>query len=148
LLLFGLNPVAGRLSDRIGRAHLVLTAAVGLAVLVYPLFRLLTARPELATLVAVQCGLAALLALFTGPAAALIGELFPPRVRSTGISIGYNLAVPIFGGFAPYFVTRLDTGDHLAPAYYMMACAVPTLIALIWGGLGSGMMRNSATMKP
>jgi MHS family proline/betaine transporter-like MFS transporter len=58
--------------------------------------------------------------------------MFPPRVRSTGLSIGYNLAVPIFGGFAPFFVAWLDTGDHLAPAYYMMACAVPTVAVLVW----------------
>jgi hypothetical protein len=40
--------------------------------------------------------------------------------------------VPIFGGFAPYFVTRFDTGDHLTPAYYMIACALPTLATLLW----------------
>ncbi len=88
-----------------------------------------------------QGGMAVALAMFTGPAASLVGEMFPPAVRSTGLSLSYNIAVPIFGGFAPYFVTRLDTGDHLAPAFYMMACAVPTLAALLW-------MRRAGSTSP
>jgi hypothetical protein len=42
------------------------------------------------------------------------------------LSLAYNLAVMIFGGFAPFFVTWLieATGDPLAPAYYVMfGCA-------------------------
>jgi len=132
LLLFALNPVAGRLSDRIGRERLLLAAAIGLALLAYPSFLLLTQLRSLPVLLIVQGGLAACLAMFTGPSAALVGEMFPPHVRSTGLSLGYNLAVPIFGGFAPFIVAGLDTGDHLAPAYYMIACAVPTLLALRW----------------
>ncbi len=130
-LLYSLiNPLAGRLSDAIGRTKLVMAAALALTIIAFPLYRLLTLHPDGMTLLAVQGLLASLLALFAGPSAALIGELFPPEVRSTGISIGYNIAVPIFGGFAPYFVTRLDTGDHLAPAWYLIACALPTLLAL------------------
>ncbi|HLG87339.1 MAG TPA: MFS transporter [Alphaproteobacteria bacterium] len=145
-LLYSLiNPLAGRLSDKIGRTKLVLAAALALTLFAVPLYRLLTFHPDGETLFAVQGLLASLLALFAGPSAALIGELFPPEVRSTGISIGYNIAVPIFGGFAPYFVTRLDTGDHLAPAWYMIACALPTLAAL--AALLRQHSRHSATMR-
>lgn len=127
-----LNPIAGRLSDSIGRPNQLLASSLALVVAVFPAYLALTSHPVLPVLIAVQGGMAVLLAMFTGPSASLIGELFPPSVRSTGLSLSYNVAVPIFGGFAPYFVTRFDSGDHLTPAFYMAACAVPTLATLLW----------------
>jgi MHS family proline/betaine transporter-like MFS transporter len=132
LLYLVMNPVAGRLSDSIGRPRQMLVASLALAVLVYPAFLLMARQPTAPVLTAVSGFMAAALSMYTGPAAAQVGEMFPPAVRSTGLSLSYNIAVPIFGGFAPYFVTRFDSGDHLAPAWYMIACAVPTLAALIW----------------
>jgi len=127
-----LNPIAGRLSDSVGRPNQLLLSSLALAVAVYPAYLLLTSHPVLPVLIAVQGGMAVLLAMFTGPSASFIGEMFPPSIRSTGLSLSYNIAVPIFGGFAPYFVTRFDSGGHLAPAFYMIACAVPTLATLLW----------------
>jgi MHS family proline/betaine transporter-like MFS transporter len=75
--------------------------------------------------------MAAVLAIYTGPAASQVAEMFPPSVRSSGLSLSYN-AVPIFGGFAPYFVTRFDGVGYLAPAYYTIVCALPTLVTLLW----------------
>ncbi len=127
-----MNPVAGRLSDSIGRPTQLLVAAVLLALLVYPAFLLMAADRSFWVLASVQGFMAVVLAMYTGPAAALVGEMFPPAVRSTGLSLSYNVAVPIFGGFAPYFVTRFDSGAHLTPAYYMIACAVPSIATLLW----------------
>jgi MHS family proline/betaine transporter-like MFS transporter len=127
-----MNPVAGRLSDSIGRPWQLLLSALALLVLVYPAFALIVADRSPWVLALVQGGLAMLLAMYTGPAAAQVGEMFPPAVRSTGLSLSYNIAVPIFGGFAPYFVTRFDSGDHLTPAYYMIGCAAPTIATLLW----------------
>ena len=127
-----MNPVAGRLSDSIGRPIQLLVSAAALAVLVYPAFLLIVSDRSFWVLASVQGFMAVVLAMYTGPAAALVGEMFPPAVRSTGLSLSYNIAVPIFGGFAPYFVTRFDSGAHLTPAYYMMACAAPTIGTLLW----------------
>jgi MHS family proline/betaine transporter-like MFS transporter len=132
LLYLVLNPLSGRLSDTVGRVNQLIAASLALLLAAYPAYMLLTGHPTLPVLVVVQGGMAALLAMFSGPSASLTAEIFPPAVRSTGISIGYNLAVAIFGGFAPYFVTRFDTGDHMAPAIYLVVCAIPTLAALIW----------------
>jgi MHS family proline/betaine transporter-like MFS transporter len=132
LLYLVMNPVAGRLSDSIGRPRQMLAASLALAVLAYPAFLLMAQYPTSAVLTAVSGLMTTVLSMYTGASAAQMGEMFPPSVRSTGLSLSYNIAVPIFGGFAPYFVTRFDNGDHLAPAWYMIACAVPTLGALIW----------------
>ncbi len=127
-----MNPVAGRISDTIGRPIQLLLSALALALLVYPAFWLITTHHALWILASVQGFMAVVLAMYTGPAAAQVGEMFPAAVRSTGLSLSYNVAVPIFGGFAPYFVTRFDSGGHLTPAYYMIACAVPTIATLVW----------------
>jgi MHS family proline/betaine transporter-like MFS transporter len=141
LLYLVFNPVAGLVSDRIGRMRHLRIAGAAFAALVPPLFLLLARHPVMPVLIAVQGALGVLLAMYTGPAASAIGEMFPPRLRATGLSLGYNLAVPIFGGFAPYFVARMHTGDHLAPAWYIFACAIPALASLM---LPAGGRRPSA----
>jgi MHS family proline/betaine transporter-like MFS transporter len=75
--------------------------------------------------------MAILIAIFTGPAPAALGELYPTNVRSTGMSLAYNGAVAIFGGFAPFIATWMiaATGNNLAPAFYVVAAAVASLIA-------------------
>ncbi|UZF92354.1 hypothetical protein [Bosea sp. NBC_00550] len=62
-------------------------------------------------------------------------ELYPPAMRSTGVSIAYNLAVTVFGGFAPFITTWLivQTGSALAPAWYVMLAAAISLSALMMG---------------
>jgi len=54
-------------------------------------------------------------------------------MRSTGLSIAYNFAVMVFGGFAPFITTWLiaSTGSTLAPAWYVMVTAAISLLTLI-----------------
>jgi len=60
-------------------------------------------------------------------------ELFATRVRYSGFSIGYNACVAAFGGTTPYVVTRLtaQTADNVAPAYYVAAAAIVSLLAFL-----------------
>ena len=61
-------------------------------------------------------------AVFFGVFSTVMAELFPPQVRSAGMSMAYNVAVMIFGGFAQFIVTWLirSTGSPMAPAFYVM----------------------------
>jgi MHS family proline/betaine transporter-like MFS transporter len=108
------------------------TVAFVIALAAYPLFHWLNVSPTVQTLLQVQVILGVLLAAFTGPAPAVLAEQFPTAVRSTGLSIAYNLAVTIFGGFAPLIVTWLitSTGSKLAPSYYVTVAAVISIFAL------------------
>ncbi|MGN8023369.1 MFS transporter [Phyllobacterium sp. 22229] len=126
-------PVAGALSDRVGRKRLLLAAAIAIGVLIYPLFAWVNASPDLMTLAIVQGILGLLLAAFTGPAPALLAEQFPAGLRSTGLSLAYNFAVTIFGGFAAVIVTLLieATGTKLAPSFYVMAAALVSALTLL-----------------
>jgi MFS transporter, MHS family, proline/betaine transporter len=74
-----------------------------------------------------------LYAPYAGASPAFYAEIFPTRVRYTALSIGYNIAVAIFGGFAPFIATFLVrvTGNNHAPAAYVVAAALVTLVFLL-----------------
>lgn len=130
-----LAPVFGAWSDRIGRRPIMLASALGLLLLSWPLLHWLTSQPGALNLMLAQIVFALLIAGFSGPAPAAMAELYPPAMRSTGLSIAYNLAVTVFGGFAPFITTWLiaRTGSALAPAWYVMLAAAMSLTALIAG---------------
>jgi MHS family proline/betaine transporter-like MFS transporter len=71
-----------------------------------------------------------LIATYTGPILAAFAELFPTKVLSTGLSVAYNFAVTIFGGFAPFLMTWLiaRTGSNMAPALYVTVAAAVSLV--------------------
>jgi hypothetical protein len=62
----------------------------------------------------------------------MMAELFPANVRSTGLSLAYNVAVMLFGGFGQFIVTWLirATGTPLAPTYYVMAGIALSVVAV------------------
>jgi hypothetical protein len=68
-------------------------------VLAYPMFAYINSAPSLSTLLVFQLVFGTLIAAYTGPILAAFSELFPAKVLSTGLSVAYNLAVTIFGGF-------------------------------------------------
>src|SRR4051812_21055975 len=77
--------------------------------------------------------IATLKALYCGPLAALMAELLPAEARATGLGLGYNIGVTIFGGMGPAIMTALGTvaffGD-MAPGYYLSLVAVLSLVSL------------------
>jgi MFS transporter, MHS family, proline/betaine transporter len=127
-----LIPIVGALSDRIGRLPIAFVSAVAILLSIYPMFAWLTATPSIQTLLIVQAIVGVLTAGYMGGLPALMSELFPTRVRTTGLSISYSFGVAIFGGFAPFIIAWLIeiTGSKLAPSFYLMLAAVISLVAL------------------
>jgi MFS family permease len=129
-----LIPMFGALSDHIGRRPIMIGALILYFVLSYPLFSWMYANPSFSSLIVVQILLCSLLGAFFGPMSTASAEQFQVHVRSTGLGIAYNLAVMIFGGFAPFFVTWLIqvTGLPVAPAFYVMFGAAAGLLASLF----------------
>ncbi len=133
LLIFViLVPLAGMLSDRVGRRPLVIAGAVGLALVAYPMFVLMQeVTPTRYLLVALVGNL--LLALSHGSSAALFCELFPTRVRASGVGVPYQLANQLFGGATPLIATATLAAKHnMALAYYVMALEAAAAILFIF----------------
>lgn len=122
----------GQIADMIGRGRLIFCSALLIAIIVFPLLHLVASFPSAKVLAVVQIVFSSLLATYTVSALATAAEIFPARVRSTGLSVGYGLGVTVFGGFAPYIVTKLIdiTGDRFAAAFYVACAALLSLLAL------------------
>lgn len=132
VVLMALIPVMGALSDRIGRKPMLIGAAIGLAVLTYPMF-LLISQGSFVLIVLAQIVFAVLIAMYSGPGPAALVEMFPTNVRYSALGVSYNLSVAVFGGTAPFIATFLinRTGSDLSPTFYMILAAVITLAVLV-----------------
>ncbi|MFP4592336.1 MFS transporter [uncultured Ralstonia sp.] len=126
------SPLAGSLSDRLGRKRVLGVSRVLLILAIYPAFMLINQTPTVPMLLSVVGVLAVLVSFTAVPNIVMLPELFPREIRATGMSLVYCLGVSIFGGFAQFFATWLIklTGNNLAPAWYVIGCAVVSLLPL------------------
>ena len=129
-----LAPIAGIVSDRIGRTtHMILFGAL-LLVSIFPAFLLLTGNPTPTIILLGVLWLGILKSLYYGPLAALMSELFPPATRATGLGLSYNIGVTLFGGMGPAIMTWMGGFvliGELAPGYYLTAVGIVSLGALV-----------------
>jgi MFS transporter, MHS family, alpha-ketoglutarate permease len=124
-------PVVGHLSDRVGRKPFLLATAVGFVILSYPFFLVLQ-HATFGPFLVVQIGGLLLMACIDGVMAATICELFPTRVRASGIGVPYALTAAVFSGTAPLVATFfISRGQPMGIAFYVIAvCAFAGLMFL------------------
>jgi MFS family permease len=123
-------PIAGHLSDKIGRKNMYLIGAAAMGVFGFIYFAMIDTAIPWVIFLAIVISLIPH-DLQYGPQAALIAEAFTPRLRYSGSSLGYQLASIIAGGPAPLIATALFAAFHTgyAVAVYITLCAVISLIS-------------------
>jgi len=98
------------------------------------MFAFINERPGIFSLLIFQVVFGISMACYEGPVLAVLSNLFPAGVRSSGIAVSYNVGVILFGGFAAAILTWLmaATESNLAPAYYVMVAALISALAGIF----------------
>ena len=134
------TPLVGLLADRHGRLRIMLPSALLIGAAAVPLFGWLTASPSFLTLTLCMAALGLLKAAYFGALPSVMSDVFPVRVRATGLSFSYNTTVAVFGGFTPTIAAALvtTTGSRVSPAYYLLAVAVLSTTALAAGARTHG----------
>lgn len=120
----------GRLSDFVGRKAVLGGGILSLAVLIYPIFWLLTQHDIYFALFGeVLFAIAA--GALTGLIPTTLAEMFDTYHRNMGISICYNISLALFGGTAPLIAISLVAATHnlFAPAGYLMTFAIIAFVA-------------------
>lgn len=133
LLIFViLQPLAGMLSDRIGRRPLLIGFGTLGTLLTVPIFLFMkqTQNPIFAFLL-MMAGLA-IVTGYTSINAIVKAELFPTEIRALGVGFPYSLTVAIFGGTAEFIALWLkNAGVESVFFYYVAGCIAISLITYL-----------------
>jgi MFS family permease len=136
----------GRVADRVSPRLMIGIGSAALILLAFPFYNALAARTI--GLVPAMTLAALVASLVNGTFAVLLTDLFPTRIRFTGVALVFNVAFTLFSGTAPLVATTLvrDTGLSTAPAFVMIGAGVLTLLASAGlGRLGGNVLRSGAS---
>ena len=125
-------PVIGAWSDRIGRKRLFLSGVTLAACSMFAFYNVLASRDTLLVTAAVVLAAGIIHPLMFSTEGSYFPELFPTRIRFSGVSIGKQFSVVLGGGIAPLVATSLYsfTGTAYAITAYYVALALAAMIAL------------------
>ncbi|MEJ2885702.1 MFS transporter [Actinomycetospora aeridis] len=137
---------AAVLSDRIGSRPVYVVGALTAVIWPLPMFALVnTGSPALAGLAFAVA--AVVQGIMAGAQGGLFSEIFPVRVRYSGISIAYQVGGMVGGAVTPIVATALfgATGSSTPIALYVAGLSVLTLLAVF--GLREGSGRTEAVSE-
>ncbi|GGD63307.1 MFS transporter [Microbacterium murale] len=127
LLTIPVTLLCGRLADRIGRKPVLMAAAIFGVVFAFPMFWLFNTENSWLVGLSLILGLAVIQGGTIGVSAAMLAELFPTRMRWSGIAISREIPAALVGGTAPLVATALVAATGGSPwlvAGYLVALSV------------------------
>lgn len=135
------TPFVGLASDRFGRKPVLVTLAVGSALLPSTMFSLMAGGSNMAALHGALV-LAALAGGVSAVGAVATAEQFPGEGRVTGLALGATMATAVFGGLTPYVAQLLveRTGWAMAPGAMIALVSLSVLPIFL-------MMKETAPLR-
>jgi MHS family alpha-ketoglutarate permease-like MFS transporter len=131
-LMLLLQPVAGRLSDRLGRRPMMIFFGVCGTLFTYPIFTLLGQTDSSLTAFALVMSALIMVTGYTSINAIVKAELFPADIRALGVALPYALANAVFGGTAEYIALWFKDIGHENWFYvYISLLAAAYLVAVL-----------------
>jgi len=127
-----LFPVAGWLSDKVGRKRVMAVGGIAISI-GSPIAIAMIGTGQAASAFFAQMFLGISLSFWGAPMMAWLVESFHPAARLTSVSIGYNIAQACGGGMAPAIATEMvDRLGPESPGYYITVIACISLVGLLF----------------
>jgi MFS transporter, MHS family, shikimate and dehydroshikimate transport protein len=141
-------PLYGMLSDRLGRRPVYVASVLGVAILTYPFLLAMQGDSTVILFVAFIGLFSFVTPAAQGTVASLLSELFPTTLRSTGVSLSYQLAA-VIAGFTPVVSASLLAASAGGLFWVVVVIAGLCVIAApaVWFGresAGSSLAAESA----
>ncbi|WP_300536138.1 MFS transporter [Sphingosinicella sp.] len=129
-----LQPLAGALSDRIGRKPLMVGFGIAGVLFTYPIFSALEMTRDPAVAFALVLGALIIVTGYTSINAVVKAELFPAHVRALGVALPYALANTIFGGTAEY-VALWFKAEGMEQGFYWYVTVMIGISLIVYLGM-------------
>ncbi len=125
-----LQPVYGALSDKIGRKTLLIWFGVTGTLFTVPLLYALQGTKSALVAFLLIAAAWLIVAGYTSINAVVKAELFPTKVRATGVGLPYALTVSIFGGTAESIALWFKSIGHETWFYYYLTAVIATSLVV------------------
>ena len=124
-------PQVGRLSDRIGRRPTYAVGALLAGTWGFFAFPMMDSAHDPTILLAITLGLLIHAFMYAGQPA-IMAEMFPTRMRYSGVSLGYQVTSIAAGSLAPIIATALlrEYDSSVPVALYLLAASAVTIVAV------------------
>jgi MHS family alpha-ketoglutarate permease-like MFS transporter len=128
-----LQPLAGRLSDFVGRRPLMIFFGVCGTLFTYPIFMALADTHEVGPAFALVMAALVMVTGYTSINAIVKAELFPADIRALGVALPFAIANTLFGGTAEYIALWLKDAGHenWFYIYISLLCAIYLVAVLL-----------------
>ncbi|APC95144.1 MFS transporter [Francisella tularensis] len=128
---FATAPLWGMISDKVGRKKVLLTACIGVGILIYPSLFIINSMNSPILSCIVMSLLMLLISAATATFVVAINELFPTHLRFSGVATGYNVSNALLGGTVPLVSSILIVYfGQMAPGIYAIIASV-VIVAII-----------------
>lgn len=125
-------PVSSAVSDKFGRYPVLISGVLAIISSSYPVFLALESMNYGITLLSLVI-FAGAVAFYLGPIPTTLVEIFPTKVRFTGVALSYNLSAAMFGGSAPMIAIMLTKNleNKYAFSFYLIFLGLLSFISLL-----------------